>query len=291
MEYESADPSFWVPLIDIYVDPKFNCRGEFSAQDVISLAQSIKENGQWVPVLIQPMGDVPEDERPDPCPWAFRMVGGHRRYMSIDIWTDRTHIKACVQEGLTKEQAKVLNYIENLERKDLNLLQQAKGLQGSWAGQTVKQIASLIKKPKRWVQVRLNLLDLPEYVQKKAATGQLSQYDIESLAKLEYDQVEKAFQGLLTTKGKKGRLPVVKGRQPWRNRPRGKQEIERMIGFLQLNQRFSSLRDRERDLITSTLAWVCKRINGQEFLENRLDFPDGCVIFDKDDKATRFKQR
>ncbi len=287
VEYEVVGNIYLIPLLDIFVDSDFNCRGQFNPQEVHDLGKDITKQGQLVPLIIQPINDVPDNERPEPCAWQFRLIAGHRRYMALDYWTTQTHAKCCIETGLTKDQARVLNFTENLKREDLNILEEAQGLNESWPSYEIKDIARLVGESKRWVQVRLDLLRLPDYVQRKAATGQISQYDIETLASLEPDQIEPTFQNLISTQGQKGHLPVVKGRQPWRNRPRGKIEIGEMISFLYAHHRFSNLSEDGRDFITSTLAWVSKGIDSREFLENRLGFPAGCVIVDSNDKVTQ----
>lgn len=281
VDYEIAGNILLIPLIDIFVDPEFNCRGQFSPQDVYTLGQNIRDRGQLVPLIVQPIEDVPDKERPEPCAWPFRLVAGHRRYMAIDRFTAGTHAKCCVETGLTRQQARILNYTENLHRDDLNILQEAQGLADSWPDEPVKVVATAIKRPKRWVKVRRDLLTLPDYIQNRAASGQLDQYDIEILAALEPDQIEPTFQNIITTKGKKKRPAVTRGRQ--NNRSRGKKEIESMIALLFASDHFSGLTTSQRDLATSTLAWVVRGIDSREFLEKRLGFPEDCVIIDDSD--------
>lgn len=286
MDYEVAGNVLWVPLIDIFVDPDFNCRGQFQPQEVHDLGQDIKKQGQLVPLIIQPIEDVPDNERPDPCAWPFRLVAGHRRYMAIDYWTPETRAKCCIEEGLAGKQAHALNLIENLKRDDLNMLQEAHGLVETWPGYEVKDIARFTGESKKWVKIRLSLLDLPDYVQRKAASGQLSAYDVETLARVPTEQIEITFQNILTNKGKRGRRPVARGRQPWLNRSRGKEDIQAMIAYLSANHPVSNLSDESRDFINSTLAWVAKGIDSREFLEDRLGFPPGYAIIDEKDKVS-----
>lgn len=286
MDYEVAGDILWVPLMDIFVDPEFNCRGRFQPQEVHDLGQDIKKQGQIAPLIIQPIKDVPDNERPDPCDWFFRLVAGHRRYMAIDYWTSETRAKCCIERGLTGKQAHALNLVENLKRHDLNMLQEAHGIVETWPGYEIKDIAHLVGEPKRWVETRLSLLDLPDYVQQKAASGQLSQYDIRILASVPVDQIELMFQKIITTKGKRGQRSVTRSKQPWRNRSRGKEEIQAMISFLSANHPLSNLSDDNRDSVNSALAWTGKGLTSQEFLEDRLGFPPGYAIIDETDKVS-----
>lgn len=285
MDYEHAGDILWIPLSDIFVDTDFNCRGYFNPREVHDLGQDIKTNGQLVPLIIQPIEDVPDDERLESCVRPFRLLAGHRRYMALDYWTDETRAKCCVEKGLTPQQARTLNFTENLKRKDLNILQEAQALVVAWPGGAIKDISREIGESKRWVAVRQNLLELPDYVQRKAASGQISQFDIEGLAQLDPCQIESAFQEIvLAQRRRPNRLPTLRG-GPRREQPRGKQEISKLIEFLFANSRFSRLGEDERDFVVSTLAWVQKGIDSKEFLENRLGFPEGCVIVDEKDKV------
>lgn len=288
-DYEIVGNIILVPLLDIYLDPEFNCRGCFTPQEVHGLGQTIKQEGQVDPLIIQPIEDMLDKERPSPCPWKFRLIAGHRRHIAMENWTDLKKAKCVIELGLSHQQARALNFTENLQRKDLNILEEAEALLNTWPDYEIKTIARLIGKPKKWVAVRLDLLTLPDYVQKKAAAGHLSQYSIEMLAELHPKDIELVYQELVTTKGKPGQTPVRKGKQRWRSRPRGKIEIGKMVDLLYQHQRFSNLTDESQDYVIAALVWVTKHIKSKEFLEARLGFPEDCVIVDKNDQVTGFK--
>ncbi len=287
--YEIVGNIVLVPLLDIYLDPEFNCRGYFTPQQVHGLGQTIKQEGQVDPLIIQHVEDMLDKERPSPCPWKFRLIAGHRRYTAMQNWTDLKKAKCVIELGLSYQQARALNFTENLQREELNMLEEAEALINTWPDFEIKTIARLIGKSKKWVAVRLDLLNLPEYVQKKAAAGQLSQYSIEMLAELDPKDIEPVFQELVTTKGKPGQAPVLRGKQRWRSRPRGKIEIGKMVNLLYQHQRFSTLTDADRDYVIAALVWVTKHIESKEFLESRLGFPEDCVIVDKNDQVIGFK--
>ena len=77
--------------------------------------------------------------------------------------------------------------------------------------------------------------------------------------------------------------------QAWRKRPRGKKEIKNMITLLYMSHKWASLSAEDRNCVLSTLAWVMKGIDTTEFMENRLDYPEGCVMVDENDKVVGFK--
>jgi hypothetical protein len=56
----------------------------------------------------------------------FGLVAGHRRYTAVTRYLKWTSHPASVRTGLTERQARMLNFTENLERKDLNMLEEAR---------------------------------------------------------------------------------------------------------------------------------------------------------------------
>lgn len=286
MEYEVADNLLLVPLLDIFVDPEFNCRGRFSATSVQDLAKSIRDKGLIEPLIIQPIEDVPEDEVPEPCPWKFRLVAGHRRYMAIDQFTNMDTAKCSIVKGLSKEEAHDLNFTENLKRQDLNMLQEAIAIRRAYPNLSANKIAvEKLNCNVRWVRVRLKLLDMPEKIQTSAASGLLSQHDVETLASIEPYEVMSAYQKLIASKGRMSQPPLIGGKNSWRRlRSRSKNDIGKMIAFLYEHQVFTKLTDRELKLVNSALAWASRGIDSEEFLVGRLDIPRDQVKIEKDSK-------
>jgi len=280
--YEVAGEFLWIPLTHIWANEAFNCRGGIRPTEVYELGQSINQEGQKMPLLVQPIGDVPHDEQPDVPGWDFRLIAGFRRYMAVDVWTSLKKVKCIVEFGLTKQQAHALNFTENLQREDLNMLQEAISLERTWAGENIIDVARYIGKPKRWVKSRFDLLELPEYVQRKAALpakqGGLSQYDIEELAALPPSRVEPAFQKIVT-RGRRDKPTQIRGNQRWKNRPRGKKQLHTTLGLLMKARLLTPINDDCMKCVASTIAWMTKDIDSVEFFEKRLGFPEGsCII-------------
>jgi ParB/RepB/Spo0J family partition protein len=167
--------TFAVPTADILCDDSFNCRGASTAQSVQDLAKSIEENGLQIPVTVQPWEDPP-----------YRLLAGHRRFKAVTVILKWSTIPATIRTDLTEHQARILNLTENLERRDLNMLEEAKALRNLYPeGISLRQAAEEVKRPTRWIQARFRLLDLPEEVQKWAAAGLLSAANIERLCELD----------------------------------------------------------------------------------------------------------
>jgi len=211
----------------IYYDADFNCRGEFTLQSVSELAESIVSVGRLIyPVLVQPWNR-------EPC-CDYRLVVGYRRYKAVTVFLKWPMIPAVVCEGLTDHQAVLLNVTENLERKDLNIWEEARALQRLYPeGVTLRQAAKELKQTTHWVHVRLRLLKMPAAVQQKAAAGLLSQTSLDALAGMDKPEDQVLAAGKIAEarqRGKGKRLPGLD--RAYRRRTskvRSKEEINKMV--------------------------------------------------------------
>lgn len=159
----------------------FNCRNvEISYASIVELASSIKEHGLQVPVIVQPAIDVPNM----PEGYDFRMIAGHRRYKAAKV-AGMTTIACNIRKNLTEKEARLINLLENLERKDLNILQEAKTVfKLRSLGYSREDLVKTLNKSSGWVQVRETLCQLPESIQQEAAAGLLNQHQIKEIYSL-----------------------------------------------------------------------------------------------------------
>lgn len=197
------------PLIDdILCDDEFNCRGAIAPIDVIDLARSIDNIGLQQPITIQPYDKHPGKK--------YRIISGHRRYQAYRLLQPkRETIPAIINSNPMDElSARKLNLEENLKRKDLNILQEARALiPFDRAGWTQEEMASQLAMSKGWVQTRLALLKLPEEIQQVAAAGLLTQDHIKQLSSIksrqaQFEAVKKIKEAKLA--GEKKKIEVVK---------------------------------------------------------------------------------
>jgi ParB family chromosome partitioning protein len=169
-----------VLLTDIHADIDFNCRGVIAPIDVVDLARSIDNQGLIQPVVISPYDEDKQKE----TGFKYLLIAGYRRYKAHQV-LERKDIKSIVREGLNETSARILNLAENLDREDLNILQEAKAISRlKELNVTEMDTAKELNKSRGWVQVRFMLLDLPNEIQQEAAAGFLTQTDIRSLYSL-----------------------------------------------------------------------------------------------------------
>jgi ParB/RepB/Spo0J family partition protein len=245
-------------VADIFYDASFNCRGQFLLHSVQELAESIEQNGLQFPAVVQPW----EQEN-----YKWRLVCGHRRFKAITSFLKWDTIPCCVRPDLSEHQARVLNLLENLERCDLNILEEATALKNIYPDGVSLRVASAeLKRPTRWVHARQRLLDLPKEVQMKAAAGIISATNIETIYKLPTRAERIKAANEIERQKRKGKTTKLKthGRK-FQNRKR-KEEIGRMIEHLW---------DRGLDgLPTRLLAWTQGQI------------PDDVMMKEIDDAST-----
>lgn len=217
-----------VPIHEIYADSELNCRGAIVPYDVIELANSIEKNGLQQPITIQPYIEHP--------PYKYRIVVGHRRHKAFIVNGAKT-IPCIIKEGLTELQARILNLQENLERKNLNLLQEALAIQKfKFAGYTIQEVAKLVGMSTGWVQVRFALLELEPEIQETAAAGFLTQEQVKDIYSM--PNTQERFTAVKQIKESKlrGEKKAIKVKKPKRNplarKVRSKEEILQMNEFI-----------------------------------------------------------
>jgi|SRR5215831_7206355 len=125
-----------LPVEMIYSDDNMNCRGRIAPYDVLELARSIEKSGLLSPIAVQPYDSVPG--------FRYRIILGHRRHKAFQVLKRET-IPCVVKDGLTEVQVRILNLQENIERKDLNVLQEAHAIQKfKLAGYTLAEVANMV---------------------------------------------------------------------------------------------------------------------------------------------------
>lgn len=187
----STEKIYDITISEIFSDEEeFNSRGEkIYPGDILSLKESIAKDGLQSPILVRPIQDAEREGFGSPDPHhRFKIVSGHRRFAAAKELGWHT-IKAIIKENLTEVDALTLNFIENLERKDLNIKQEAHALKKFFdRGFGEQELALKFHKSKGWVRVRRQLLDLEPDIQKQAAAGFLTQDHIKQIYYLKPEQ-------------------------------------------------------------------------------------------------------
>ncbi len=136
----------------------FDLDGEAGIRE---LAASIKAHGLVQPITVRANLDAGEGAPP------YLLVAGERRLRAIRDVLKRRTIAAIMRHNLTEDTALEATVLENLQRRDLHPMEEARGLTQLRAGRgyTVEQIAKKLGRGKEWIKDRLKLCNLPATTQ------------------------------------------------------------------------------------------------------------------------------
>lgn len=165
----------------IHADPAWNCRGQFLLHSVQELAEQMREHTLLQPVVLQPAARV---KRKLPEGKQYKLIAGFRRFTAATVILKWTTISAVIRDVDDKE-AQAINLLENLERKDLNYLEEAKAIERLYPRSkfSIREIAKRLGRHTSWVQPRWKLLEAPESVQQAVASGRVSLGQLDWLMK------------------------------------------------------------------------------------------------------------
>ena len=140
-------------------------RRTFDKGDLNDLANSISEKGVLQPLLV----------RPDPdAEGRFRIVAGERRWRAAQM--AKTHEVPVIVRDLSDDETLEIAIIENVQRADLNPVEEALGYQQliDRFGHTQAALAKTIGKSRPYIANALRLLSLPDYVRDLLLDGKIT---------------------------------------------------------------------------------------------------------------------
>jgi len=142
---------------------KFQPRKTFADDALSDLAASIKEKGVLTPILVRPLG-----------PDSYEIVAGERRWRAAQM--AKLHDVPVVVRDLADAETLEIAIIENVQRADLNALEEATAYQEliEQFGRTQEQVAKDVGKSRSHIANTVRLLRLPEPVQQWLREGKLT---------------------------------------------------------------------------------------------------------------------
>jgi len=150
--------------VDFLIANRANPRRDFDAEQLEELTNSVREKGVMQPLLVRPTAD----------PNQFEIIAGERRWRAAQR-AGLNDVPVVVREVDDKE-ALELAIIENVQRVDLNPLEEAMGYGQliEQFGYTQNDLAQVIGKSRSHVANTLRLLKLPDDVRGMLARGELT---------------------------------------------------------------------------------------------------------------------
>ena len=176
-----------VQIKDIQKNP-YQPRKEFSEEKIQELAQSIKENGLIQPIIV----------RKSPV-LGYEILAGERRYRA-SIAAGLSEVPVIVKQ-LSDQDMMLHSIIENLQRENLNPIEEAKAYQSLIdKGFTHTEIAEKMGKSRPYITNLVRLLGLPKHILIEVESGKLSQAHARLLIQLSSDKQDKLLNRIQTEK-------------------------------------------------------------------------------------------
>ena len=172
----TESPLRQIPIADIRPNP-FQPRKEFKDEDLAQLQASISATGLLQPVTVRPVGS------------QYELVAGERRLRAATRigWTE---IPAIVKD-YDDRALLTLALVENLQRADLNPIEEAEGLSKliSEFKLTQQEVANVVGKDRSTIANSLRLLQLPASIRQMLQGGQLSVGHARALLPIQSERV------------------------------------------------------------------------------------------------------
>lgn len=150
-----------LPIEQIVPNPN-QPRTHFNETELNELSESIREHGVLQPLLVRKKGS------------KYEIIAGERRYQASKL-ADLTEVPVIIKD-VDDQEMLALALIENLQRSDLNPLEEAKGYRQliDASGMTQDALSKAVSKSRSAITNSLRLLDLPEAVQQMIFEGKLT---------------------------------------------------------------------------------------------------------------------
>ena len=153
-----------IPLVQISPNPD-QPRKHFSEKELHELAESIREKGVLVPIILRPVQNKS---------YLYEIVAGERRYRAAQM-AGLNEIPALVK-NLTNQNAMEIALIENVQRENLNPIEEAEGYENLMqkCGYSIEDVSKLIGKSESYIRNLMRINSLPESVKDLVKNGELS---------------------------------------------------------------------------------------------------------------------
>lgn len=167
----------YIPIERVRPNP-YQPRKVFNQTALEDLANSIMQHGLMQPITVRIIGN------------SYELIAGERRLKACKL-AGMTEIPAVIAEISTKDSA-VLALIENLQRENLNFLEESEAYENIMQdyGYTQQELAQTLGKNQSTVANKLRILKLPESVKKKLMEYALTERHARALLRLPSEQMQ-----------------------------------------------------------------------------------------------------
>ena len=147
------------------VPGKFQPRKDFNMQEIEELAKSIRQNGILQPILVRPLNSRGK---------SYEIIAGERRWRAAQL--AKLHEVPVIIRKFDDETSLGVALVENLQRSDLNLLEEAQGyrLLMNKFEYTQEKLSNHLGKSRSHIANLLRLLSLPSNIKSSLVMGDLT---------------------------------------------------------------------------------------------------------------------
>ena len=187
---------------------RFQPRKTFSEQELEQLADSIDQHGLLQPITVRKIDDGEGDIE-------YEIIAGERRWRAHKF-LHKTRIKAIIKEDITDEKSMINALIENLQRQDLNPMEEAESIVALQRMQklTQEQLAQRLGKSRAYISQVVRLVRLPDDVQSLIREGQLDSWHgtviVAAPKEMQSELAEKAVKGKWNIETLRKRVASIK---------------------------------------------------------------------------------
>ena len=177
-----------LPIEDIVPNPN-QPRIHFNETELRELSESIQEHGVLQPLLVRKHGN------------GYEIIAGERRYQASKL-AGLEELPVIIKE-VNDEEMLALALIENLQRSDLNPVEEAKGYRQliDASGMTQEALSKAVSKSRSAITNSLRLLDLPEAVQQMIFEGKLTAGHARAILAVPYEDARIRLAEKVVTEG------------------------------------------------------------------------------------------
>ena len=152
--------------IDYLSAGSWQVRKDFDKNELYSLSQSIKDNGIFQPIIV--VSDKDENGK-------YKIVAGERRWRAAQL-ANVHEVPIIIRDDLSPKKIVEISLLENLERSDLNPIEEAKGYKDliNEYNYTQENVAKIFSKSRPYITNFLRLLTLPDEIKTYIIDGKIS---------------------------------------------------------------------------------------------------------------------
>ncbi len=261
----------YIPVNDIRPNP-YQPRKYFNQSAIEELAVSIKNYGILQPLSVRKIGQS-----------SYELIAGERRLRAAKLLELET-VPVIVVEIVDQDSA-LLALIENLQREDLNYIEEAQSYYHliNDHGLTQEEVAQKVGKTQSTIANKLRLLRLSEPVRKKVIDKSLSERHARALLRLpdeelQMEVLDKVIKNKLNVKKteeliEKTRQKLVEGNNDLENQNNRKKSRARVKSYINFRIYVNTIRNAFEEIKKTGIKATFEQKDHKDYLEIKIRLP------------------